>query len=529
MTLPGHTLALPDRPLVHLEFERHAAAAADRVAVTCGPVVRSYGELNARANQLAHHLRSKSVGPGSLVGLCLDRTPCLIEAILGVLKAGAAYVPLDTSYPPDRLRLMLAQLPDMAMVIGSAETEAMLGPSRPETILLSDEGRDQAIRDAPVSNPQSAVTPADLCYVVFTSGSTGTPKATAVRHSGWYNLLNWLVLEYGLDQLSSSLVVSSFGFDITQRSIMTPLFSGAAVHLLGSRSFDLSLAYRLLGERDVRTLHCAPSTLYLLVDREMKRGGTALTQVGYVFIGGEALSSTRVSTWATRPGNTCVLLHQYGVAECTDVATSHPMTDYPGYAAAGVTPAGKPVYNTTIHLLGEHLDEVGPGEVGEICISGASVGAGYINPSEEGSARFTKIERNGLLIPVYRTGDRGYVTPGGELVLVGRMDSQVKIRGHRIDLGEVDQAVRRNGAVNDAAVVAVADDADDLQLIAFVIPTADALDKPRLRKELLAVLPHAMVPAEFVEVTAFPLNPNGKVDRKALAAHGVSRSSSSPA
>jgi amino acid adenylation domain-containing protein len=518
MTLTGTTVALPARPLVHLQFENHAAADPDRIAVTYGAISRTYGELNMRANQLANHLRSRGIGPGSLVGLCLDRTPCLIESILAVLKAGAAYVPLDTTYPTDRLRLMISQLPGLSLIVAAADTAPLLSPSHIETILLSDGEPTPEIDREPAHNPDPAVTPDDLCYVVFTSGSTGTPKAVAVRHLGWYNLLNWLVLEYGLDQHSANLVVSSFGFDITQRSIMAPLFSGSKLHLLPSRSFDPALAYRLIDELGVRTLHCTPSTLYLLVDRETERGGSALTRLDYVFIGGEALSVARVAAWATRPGNSCVLLHQYGVSECTDVATSHPMTDYPRYLA-GATPVGKPVYNTTVHLLDDNLHDVALGEIGEICISGTSIGAGYLNASDTVSARFTSIERGGRSIPLYRTGDLGEATPDGDLIVVGRMDAQVKIRGNRIDLGDVDQAVRRSNSVRDAAVVAVPDATGELELVAFVIPAGGDFDSRRLRDELFATVPKAMVPSVFVQVATFPLNPNGKVDRKALAAN----------
>ncbi|MFJ7326469.1 amino acid adenylation domain-containing protein [Streptomyces cyaneofuscatus] len=514
MVLTGTKVPLPKERVAHRPFERHAAQHPHRTALTCGDERLTYGELNERANQVAHYLASRGVSRGSLVGVCIDRSSDLVATLLGVLKSGAAYVPLDPSYPQDRLRSMISQLPEMALVAARDQTLPLVAGAHGEIVDLGDSERDLA--RFPKTDPVVDIGSDDLCYVVFTSGSTGTPKATAVRHEGWYNLLNWLTVEYGLDHGSANLMVSSFGFDISQRSLMAPLFTGAPLHLLPSRSFDVGLAYRLIGELGVRTLHCAPSTLYLLVEREMARGLDVLTGLHYVFIGGEPMSAARVAEWATREGNRCVLLHQYGVAECTDVASSHPMTDYEGYAGAAL-PAGPPVYNTEIHLLDESLREVATGEVGEICISGLSVGAGYLNVRPEAQDRFVTVDRDGGSVRLYRTGDQGYATPAGELVVVGRLDHQVKIRGMRIDLGDVEHAVRRHQDVRDVVVVPVDSGGGDTHLVAWVVPAVSGLDERKLRHDLLGTLPRNMVPQRFVEVESFPLNPNGKTDRKSLA------------
>jgi amino acid adenylation domain-containing protein len=507
MALTGRRNPQPADPVVHRVVSRHARAHPDRLAVTCGPDSLTYRELEERANRLAHRLRGLGIGRGALVGVCLDRSLELMVGILGVLKTGAAYVPLDPTYPRERLRLMTTQLPALRLVLAGESTVDLVGGAPtldPATVA-----------DGPAEGPALPVHPDDLCYAVFTSGSTGAPKATAVRHRGWYNLLDWLRVEYGLDARSSSLMVSSFGFDITQRSLMTPLFTGATVHLLPSRNVDIGMAHRFLGECGVRTLHLAPSTLYLLVDRKRSVGADALKAVDFVFIGGEPMNAARVVDWATAPGNGCLLLHQYGVAECTDVASSHPMRDWARYAEAPL-PAGPPVYNTTIHLLDDGLAPVPDGEVGEICISGLSVGAGYLNPTPDVAGRFRTADLGSGPVRLYRTGDNGYATPDGELVVVGRLDHQVKIRGMRIDLGDVEHALRRHPLVRDAAVIPVPDAAGDAALVAFVIPTGSGTGA--LRRDLLEVLPRNMVPQRVVEVTAFPLNPNGKIDRAALAA-----------
>ncbi|MGP3689020.1 amino acid adenylation domain-containing protein [Streptomyces sp. IBSNAI002] len=516
MSLKGRQLPLPDDLLVHHVFEAHVRRAPDQTALTCGDERVTYAELNERANRFAHHLLGLGAGRGSVIGVCLDRTPDLLTAILGILKAGAAYVPLDPTYPAQRLRLMVSQLDVLKFNVASAETRELIADAPGELLAIDELGTELALQ--PATDPVVDLASDDLCYVVFTSGSTGTPKATAVRHDGWYNLLEWLRVEYGLGPHSSGLTVSSFGFDISQRGLMAPLFCGAALHLLPSRVFDTGMAHRLIAAHGVRQLHCAPSTLYVLIDYERALGGDALTRVGHVFIGGEPLNVARIEEWATRPGNTCVLLHQYGVAECTDVATSHVLADYPRYKGAA-TPVGEPVYNTEIHLLDEDLAGVPDGETGEICISGRSVSAGYLNASPADSARFTSIETPGGPLRIYRTGDRGYLTPDAELVVVGRSDAQVKIRGMRMDLGDVEHGVRGHGLVQDAVVLALPDGSGELGLVGFVLPVEGAVLEPRtLSQDLLRTLPRNMVPQAFTVLDAFPLNPNGKTDRRALAA-----------
>ncbi|GHF14189.1 amino acid adenylation domain-containing protein [Streptomyces morookaense] len=523
MTLKGLRTPLPDDTAVHRVVEAHARRTPLATALTCGDEELTYAELNARANRFAHHLRGLGVGRGTVVGVCLDRTPELMTAVLGILKSGAAYSPLDPTYPRERLDLMLANLGRLELTVVSPATQDLIGHDH--TKVLDIEALAPRLDALPAEDPQTDVTGDDLCYVVFTSGSTGTPKAVAVRHEGWYNLLNWLALEYGLDERSSGLSVSSFGFDISQRGLMAPLFTGAPLHLLPSRSFDVAMAHRIIGRRRVRTLHCAPSTLYLLAERDLAespRGGP-LTGVDHVFIGGEPLSVPRIEEWAALEGNTCTLLHQYGVAECTDVASSYALHDYPRHRT-GSAPVGRPVYNTEIRLMDETDDglaEVPDGETGEICISGTSVGEGYLNASPEDAERFTTFDTGDGQVRLYRTGDRGYADADGNLVVVGRVDAQVKIRGMRMDLGDVEHGVRASAAVEDAVVLALPGGDGGARLVAFVVPAAAPLDTRALRAGLLAVLPRNMVPEQFVELSAFPLNPNGKIDRKALAASAV--------
>ncbi|MFH7596854.1 amino acid adenylation domain-containing protein [Streptomyces racemochromogenes] len=514
MILQGKRVALPPAPVVHGQFEAHARATPDAVAVFRAGHRVTYAELDARANRFAHLLLARGAGRGATVGVCLDYSADMLVAILGTLKAGAAYVPFDPAYPPARLRLLLDRVPGLALIVASPATAPLIGPAPVEVVGFEELAAPLAA--LPATSPGVEVTGDDVCYAVFTSGSTGTPKLTAVRHEGWFNLMNWLKLEYGLHAGSHNLVVSAFGFDLSQRALMTPLFCGATQYLMASRNFDPMLAYRMLDEHDIRTVHCASSTLYLLVDWETARGGDALTRLDYVLFGGEPLKTERLAHWARREGNGCTLLHQYGVAECTDVATSYDLARHrPG--AQEVAPVGRPAHNTDIHLLDEALRPVEAGEQGEICISGTGVGAGYLGAAGPENAKFTTVEVDGAPRRLYRTGDRGYVNEDGDLVVLGRIDAQVKVRGMRIDPADVERALGRLAGVREAAVAVTYTGSGDAELSAFVVPAGEDLAEDELRARLLEDLPRNMVPARFRNIPRIPLSPHGKVDRAALA------------
>lgn len=513
MILQGKRVALPSAPVVHKRFEAHVQATPDAVAVFCAGEQVTYAELNARANRFAHYLIARGHGRGSKVGICLDYSADILVAILGTLKAGAAYVPFDPAYPEARLRLLLGQIPDLALIVASPATAGLVEAATVDVVEFGSLA--ERLEGLPASDPDIPLTGDDVCYAVFTSGSTGTPKLTAVRHEGWFNLLNWLTLEYGLHPGSNNLVVSAFGFDLSQRALMAPLFYGATQYLMASRNFDAAMAYRILTQHEIRVVHCASSTLYLLVDWETVRRGDALTKLDYVLFGGEPLHVERILDWARREGNRCTLLHQYGVAECTDVASSFDLAGFrPG--DHDIAPVGRPAYNTDIHIVDEQMRGVGAGEYGEICISGSSVGAGYLNGSGPESAKFTTIEVDGVPRRLYRTGDRGHVNEDGDLIVAGRMDSQVKVRGMRIDPADIERALGRLAGIRQAAVAISYTGSGDAELIAFLVPAGDDLAENDVRTRLLETLPRNMVPSRFLNIARIPLSPHGKVDRAAL-------------
>lgn len=497
-------------------FDAQARLSPDACAVVCADDRLTYQALQRQSEVIAARLRARGIGRGDVIGLCLDRSCDLVAALLGVLKSGAAYAPLDPTYPPPRLRAMIRQVATMRWVVSAPATRSLiegedLSQLDIETLAGPEEGRELVS-----TGPQ--IGPDDIGYVVFTSGSTGQPKAVAVRHGGWANLLGWLLESFGLDRAASNLFLSSFGFDISQRSLMAPLLSGATLHLLPGRHFDPLLARRLISRHGVRSLHCAPSALYLLVDAGAGEHRT-LKSLRHVFVGGEPLAPVRIRDWLQSPQCRCRLVNVYGVAECTDVSIAH-CVQPAEYAAASV-PIGRPITRTCVHLLDDHLKPVETGEAGEICISGAGVGAGYIGNADLTAQRFVKLRRNGVDLDLYRTGDLGRMRADGVYLCIGRLDDQVKVRGMRIDLGDVEAALRAHVAVADAAAAVVETDGAPA-LHACIVATQAAVGPAmedvvrRVRSDLSRSVPRHMVPDYIRVLPALPLNPNGKVDRAAV-------------
>lgn len=513
----GKVVALPSL-LVHQRFEQRAFDAPDRTALVYEDTRWTYGELNERANRLAHYLRRQGSGVGEAVGICMGRTPELVLAVLGVLKSGACYVPIDATYPVDRIHKMVEDVPKMRLVLASRETRAQVD-SKP--VLALDEEWD-SISGFPGSNPEAGAGEQDLAYIVFTSGSTGRPKAAAVAHRGWANLLHWFVDEFSISSADRCLLVSSFGFDITQRAMVMALVAGGELHLLPEKNFDRGFMVDALERNGITLINCSPSLFYPVTQGAATQPTEELPALRCVFLGGEPIAASRIQAWAGHHPHTAIV-NVYGVAECSDVSTWYRLHDYPRYVASSV-PLGTAIYNTAVHVVDEALAEVAPREVGEICLGGTGVGRGYINDADLTAKRFVEapgyFETAGT---IYRTGDLGKILPDGNLGYVGRVDNQVKIRGRRIELEDVEAAVRRCPGVRDAVVIKRVFGEGDERLVAFLVEDETAgngqetsLGK-RLRQELKRILPEWMVPNLFMPMAELPLNPNGKVDRKALS------------
>jgi amino acid adenylation domain-containing protein len=519
----------PRDKCMHQLFEEQAERTPDATALVFGKESLSYSELNARANRLARHLQKVGVGPDSLVGICLNRSLEMIVGILGTLKAGGAYVPLDPAYPEKRLSAMLEDV-ELKVLLTRHELANRLPKIRGRLLLIDREWDRIAATESDETRPSPA-TSQSFCYVIFTSGSTGKAKAAAVHHQGWMNLMHWFVTAFGIDRTDKVLVVSSFSFDITQRSIVMPLIVGGQLHLLASSIYDPALILRTVAQERITRMNCSPSTFYPLVEGTDRQAAyEQLRTLRTVFLGGEAISGSRLRDWAEAPGCVTEIVNVYGAAECSDVSSSYRLHDYGRYAASSV-PIGTPIANSRILLVDEDMKPVPLGEAGEICIAGVGVGKGYINDPALTAAKFVPfpLGNDPATALLYRTGDLGRILPDMTLEFVGRADHQVKLRGFRIDLGDIETTLRQAPEAREVVVVKKEYGSGDHRLVAFLVPQAADAHPPEVieRVRFLAKdrLPDYMVPAEFIVLTELPLSPNGKVDRNALQAMETAGSS----
>jgi amino acid adenylation domain-containing protein len=506
----------PHDKCMHELFEQRVLETPDALAVVYGSRQLTYRELNQKANQLANYLRKLGVGPDVLVGICLHRSLQMIVGILGTLKAGAAYVPLDPTYPQKRLAAMVEDV-DLRVLLTSRDLLAILPESKVRRVCLDSDWAEISTENA--DNLPRFASVGNLCYVIFTSGSTGKAKAAAVFHGGWTNLMHWFVTEFNVTRDDKVLVISSFSFDITQRSIVMPLISGAQLHLLTSNYYDPVLILHTIADQAITRMNCAPSTFYPLVEKS-KDSFVKLQSLRTLFLGGEAISASRIREWAQSSECNAEVANVYGAAECSDVSTFYVLKDYPRYVEGSV-PIGKPIFNSQVYLLDESLNPVAFGNPGEICIAGDGVGWGYINDSALTEEKFVANPfSNGTPGRLYRTGDLGRFAPDWNLEFIGRVDHQVKLRGFRIDLGDIESNLRQHKEVKEAVVLSKTFSDQDQRLVAFVVPRHRGGSRDQtgsqLRSFLKERLPEYMVPNDVLVLEEMPLNPNGKTDRNAL-------------
>jgi amino acid adenylation domain-containing protein len=489
--------------LVHRLFEGRAAQSPEAVAVTAGDHRLTYGELNARANRLAHHLRALGAGPEVLVGLCLDRTPEMVVGLLGVLKAGAAYVPLDPHFPESRLALMLDDARVAAVVTSQDLRDRFDGGGR-RVVCLDSERPEIAGRSA--DNLPGGAGAANLAYVIYTSGSTGRPKGVQVTHGALGNFLVSMRQTLGLGAGDVLAAVTTLSFDIAALEVYLPLIQGARVEVVGRdvAADGARLAGRL--ERSGATfLQATPATWRLLLEGGW-RGDPGLT----LLCGGEALPRALADRLLDKGK---ALWNLYGPTETTIWSSAERVE--PGELPV---PIGRPIANTQLYVLDARLRPVPVGVTGELYIGGAGLARGYLGRPALTAERFVPDpfgkKPGGRL---YRTGDLARWRADGRLECLGRVDHQVKVRGYRIELGEVEAALAGHPAVAASAVAARPDLTGEQALAAYLVPRQAARPGAgEMRDWLLKKLPDYMVPAQFVWLDALPLTPNGKVDRNAL-------------
>ena len=486
---------------LHELFEAQAEATPNSTAVVCGGEKISYSELNARAELLAGRLRRLAAGPERLVGVCLERGIELVAALLGVLKTGAAYVPLDPAYPPQRLEQMLDDA-HASLVLAQEATLGSLPPKHAAAAICID--RDDFANS--IAAPRDvAARPENIAYVIYTSGSTGGPKGVVIEHKSAAAFVAWAVDAFGPEGLSSVLASTSVCFDLSIFELFAPLSVGGRVHIVGN-----ALEAAEGQPNDVRLINTVPSAAAELV----RLGGLPKT-LRTVNLAGEALPRTLVDALYTVEGIECVI-NLYGPTEYTTYTTMEEV----GRNEAERPTIGRPIANTHVYILDRRMQPVPIGVTGEVFIGGAGLARGYWNRPHLTAERFVPnpfADDPGARL--YRTGDLARYLPDGRIDYLGRADHQVKVRGFRIELEEINARLGQHPSVREAIVDVREDGAGGKRLVAYVVAKhGEACAWPDLRAFLKESFPEHMVPSACVVLDALPLTPNGKVDRKALPA-----------
>ncbi|MDX6694480.1 MAG: hypothetical protein QOF02_2083 [Blastocatellia bacterium] len=501
----------PERSL-HQLFEEQVERTPDAVALVFEDRSLTYGELNSRANQLARFLRHQGVGPESLVPLCVERSLNMVIGLLGVLKAGAAYLPLDPSYPPERLSFMLSDA-QARLLLTESNLAAPLPPADARLVLLDADW--PLISQERADNCAATVNGQNLAYLIYTSGSTGQPKGAMISHEGLCNRLLWMQEQYRLDARDRVLQKTPFSFDVSGWEFFWPLITGAALVIAKPEGHkDSAYLVELINREQITTLHFVPSMLAVFLEEE---GLARQSSLRRVVCSGEALSVELQERFFERVE--AELDNLYGPTEASIDVT------YWRCAAEErqrSVPIGRPIANTEIYVLDDEMAPTPVGVAGELHIGGVGLGRGYWRRAKLTAEKFvphpysaTGGER------LYRSGDLAKYGSDGRIEYLGRLDYQVKVRGFRIELGEIEAALMEQSSVREAVVVAQEEatgGAAGHRLVAYLVREQEdeALDVSRLRATLKERLPEYMIPSAFVMLAEMPLSPNGKIDRRAL-------------
>jgi amino acid adenylation domain-containing protein len=503
-----------DAPFPQL-FESQVKRTPDAVAVAFQGQQLTYAQLNAAANRLAHHLHKLGIAPDRRVGLCIERSPDMVLGILGILKAGGAYVPLDPDLPPRRVAFLI-QDAGLSVVLTQQRLLDRLPLDGTRAICL-DKPEEEISHESP-ENPNLVLRPEHLAYVLYTSGSTGAPKGVMVEHRGLTHYLNWCLATYTPLGDGGAPLHSSIAFDLSLTALLAPLVAGQRVLLVPPAVGVEGLSAALRDHGPFCLVKLTPAHLRLLA--------TELTaadarRVGALVIGGEALMAADIAFWRQAAPLTA-LFNEYGPTEAV-VGCCVYRVSADDTGSVGAIPIGKPIHNTQLYVLDRRMRPAPIGVVGELYIGGVGLARGYLGRADLTAERFVPDPFGPL--PggrLYRTGDLVRHLASGELDYLGRGDGQVKVRGYRVELGEVEAALASHAAVRECVVLCREDSPGDRRLVGYVA-SRDEMTAAELRAHARTRLPEYMVPAAVVVMERLPLTANGKIDRRALPAPEASR------
>ncbi|MFE3048388.1 amino acid adenylation domain-containing protein [Streptomyces albidoflavus] len=505
---------------LHSQVTERAAEHPDTVAVVCGEDALTYGELDRSANQLAHHLISLGAGPGHLVGLSVERSTDMAVGLLGIMKTGAAYLPLDPAYPADRLTYMLEDSGARLLITHHHTTR----PAPADIQVIDLNAERETLAQQPTTAPSTTVAPDDLAYVIYTSGSTGRPKGVAIEHHTVLHLLANSQPLYGFGHQDVWTVFHSYAFDFSVWELWGALTTGArAVIVPHDTARNPEAMWHLLTQEKVTLLSQTPSMFRELVGQAAETSQSDLPDLRWIVFGGEALEPKHLQPWFDRyPDAHTQLINMYGITETT-VHVTHQVITAGHLAQGGRLPAGRPLPGYQVRLLDPHGNPVPTGVPGEIHVAGNGLARGYLHRPQLTAERFTANPHHdigtttGTTIGtrMYRSGDLARWLPDGTLEHLGRADDQVKIRGYRIELGEIETALTTHPHIHETLVTTHQDPDGHRRLLAYLV-TDTPLTPSQLRTHLTTTLPDHMIPALYIPLDRLPLTPSGKVDRRAL-------------
>ncbi|MBL1201285.1 MAG: amino acid adenylation domain-containing protein [Nostoc sp. GBBB01] len=491
-------------------FVEQVQRTPDNIAAVYENQKFTYQELNHRANQLAHYLQQLGVKPDVMVGICVERSLFMLIALLGILKAGGAYVPIDPNYPLERKTFILKDS-QMPVLLTQQHLMADLVTNEIQVIYLDSDW--ETINQQKIDNPITTTMTLNLAYVIYTSGSTGKPKGTLIPHQGLVNYLSWATQKYTVEQGIGTVVHSPLGFDLTITSLLSPLLVGRTVELLSEEQGIETLSQALKKSSNLSLVKITPAHLDLLKQQLSKEEIANKTRA--FIIGGENLLAQSITFWQDVAPDT-ILVNEYGPTETVVGCCIYQVPV--GKHTSGSIPIGKPIANTQLYVLDQYLQPVTTNVTGELYIGGLGLARGYLNQPELTALKFipnpfSKQQGDRL----YKTGDLVRFLPSGDIEYIGRIDNQIKIRGFRVELGEIEGVINQHPSVSASVAILREDKPGNQNLIAYITLYPDkTLTISQLRRFLQNKLLDHMLPTAFMILEAFPLTSNGKVDRRAL-------------